>query len=1406
MDVLMQNTYTDGIVGRLRHRQPIQLNPYLIEQERYRQTWKSRGLRPVRFVEPTPEVHAPRPNAHDSQEEEYSTSSQREEDELPSSSIGMPEEIENPRNEGYDDDDDDSNLPTLEELFNQQQLQRRNSDPRVSSLGTKRRRVEVVDKPVRHHHIVMPKSAKTAKALLNKTASIPNALRLADRAASADPFDFPSSPPANASLENGMDLDPGHVEILDDSSADDLPVSPHKRRQSPEKNRSSTTPRPTGATVISSSSEEESDDSLQERRIQAQEEKEKKKLAHRMRGVLPASFLSFDTNALAKKKREEQKQQHVHKPSAGVSRPGLARKITKGSRSERPLDDLDRLLQSDESSSEDEAPSSRPAASFNASSPMPGTAPSRLIDLGDSFENNSIDTMVSRGPRNSSTQTKKGRTHSTPMRQSRLPFESGNSRKRKSLGQSSSSRPKSRKIRHGSTPRRKQQLVSILDVNNSPPPSLGSSRISAPQFIKVAKRRARQKKDQGRCGPQGKFIKLEDDQDAAEVSRIIKNWKEGTLPVERAPAPSRSANARSKSNTNSSRVRGQSGRIVQSRLGMMLLKPGSSTDEHVASSSKPNRKPERRPLAVVTPSANTIFQTHKPPLKQRQLETVTYSRPYVPSTHGPLENIFEYLRESSAAMANKSSVAHRQPRAPNTTHSSRPAIRQADDRQQATSLSMVSHNVANHQVIRRRRKATPTRNLSAVPTTYGINSDISRTITSNKVAYGVHDDVSSIIQKPSESMHDYLTGLAPYGTIYTLDFGVLPFREGVHFHQESIIGSGDLDRALKIGPARMATGGSFNTVAGNFFGRQLYWSQWDQTVGAQFESITRTMYDRIEEIQNGQVVDLTLDDSFVNDCLAFHRFHVNYVSGTLSFSDLPGLEMFKDFVVTAVDELYIRMDPAALASAPRGSEFAVRMLVFSLMHLIQLDLLLANHPSFLPNKLEETVTLILRQLVLILLKIGLSPLKECFSAQRRTTERERGIASSNYVIEAWATLHILSKNSKLIEDPLWPIINTSINARDIPTTKSLPALEDRWNVIFTLLPTMQFDSMGKVTPLPNAFSDNWAIIKQLVERVLAIYKTASSTSTLQSQYNPYIRALYGRCFELISRWHWSQPNPIIRTLFDFFKSRKLMNLTKEEDRGSPRFIEELGQNPDLAIDDRDLCIHVLLKVIIVGINLIRKTTLDTKVRDFAMLLYPLHGRQLLKEQEVKREELYALRNHFDILTAIYCSIPPEHRRVDVFANLVIPEESHLGACKVSLKAWSNVVTFQLSQDSDISRLTPLMEWFSNTMQKTINLHQQAQTQADNEFKAFIKAGEDSTVDKTHFHHVVRKNRRMLEDILLYGIGLLQQAMKEMPKVANAMVAMMVSCKYSLLSTRIQLGWNTKYLHLCSCYYFNFLRA
>lgn len=937
---------------------------------------------------------------------------------------------------------------------------------------------------------------------------------------------------------------------------------------------------------------------------------------------------------------------------------------------------------------------------------------------------------------------------------------------------------------HKREPEFRPPRLGILDA----PLTQGSPRECVPQFLKVASRTARSRHDKGRHSPSRKFVRLATREDDNDANDTLRDWREGTIiplandvindVLSRQPLNPRSANSCAPSRT------------VESERSSRITKLPAS------------RKTSRRPH--VRPKKSRNLQTSLDHLIERRHR----------GRHDPIESkapswLQQAIEKSKRRGQMVSSLQ--------AVKDSRPAMLESarEDADQINAQAMFHRDLArvNHfeddsglpgVLVRRffgndgiRRSDSSTLKADHVVT--GQNATevfaIAKTAVPHKRRKRQPQRVSSpevwpietsapviLDDYPNESVNcleaqrkDMVVGLGPFGTRYTETFNITPLPTGTCFNASTLLGSGGFAKALKhtITPIlELPRGYSFL----KFQDRNLRWGPWNDTVSSElgevFELISQSVQHAVREdlgVRSGQTYDKVLH---LQGCA------LEYFSDHLSFLDPVDRVAYvlrcKGLLSTLVTELVGHHAVSKNTSHQSANDLQMDIQISNLTVILTHQLLQISKHELIPSELRDEVGLLVRKAIHHTLDLsltkGLEPFETCLSNIRHQHADYR---IQDRSIEAFVVAqHVLGQDPDS-KTSIWVTLLKAVPSRSPDGIFDITVAEQIWRQLFTLLPFLELDAQG-VVETGRRFKvpfDNWTLAKRLISP--ALEASLSNPHGQPPTFNSYCRTTFGRCLHLINGWGWRRCEPIIGTLFDYFARNGLAHLRGEHSKGSPVFLERLGNNPTLIFDHDDRGFHILLKIIGSGLSHMRQSYPEKKIRDVVWRLMPNHGRSHPKEEAIRQEHLDALRNHHDLLCTLYWASPPSCRPpLTMIRNLVNLETSHREACHINIRAWFNLVKFQLSMDEPISDLEPFAEWHNHLLAQVLRQHSLARTEAEDQVKSAQSAGE-VIVSKETLETTIARNQRQVEAILSDALVCLQLAINvaQNPKAASTLLSM-----------------------------------
>jgi hypothetical protein len=1327
----------NGPTRNLRERKAIQRNPYAIEYERYRQTMKARGVRPVRI----PNQLQAREELEDQTHQEpiraengspaVARYRRRRLSEDPTSPFTPVAAVGRSNYSPYALGDGED-LPDLQTLF------RKRDTPGTQNGSNKRRKVQ----------------RYSANSLRTKSpVTYPPRTSTSTRPANGDEdlFDVPPSPPPTSALQSpqlphkhttsGFRYPPGfspqrlptpetssstrigiegELEKTDDSEDDVQPLM-----SIPRAVRSVDAGLSDAETI---SSESGSDSSEELRGIQ-----------RRIKGVLPASWLKLDLKkraAFSKPKamspRRMQSLRNEEEPHRGVAKKRLGAH-SRRSKSPSPVP----VLFSDSSQSDSDAhdasfgnvPHLSNLKSANQSiRPLLGDVRPRLDDdPGDVMEDNTIDHMgPSTARHHNRTQTHRGRQrllkdsflsaskhqkpgHAKPSHQ--IP----QSKSRKSKTGNQSTRPGSSRPR---PPR-----LSIVDVLEDKSTSVAD----IPQFLKIAARQARRAPEHGRHSPSHKRIRLQTRQDTEDANSVLGDWRTGMIrrrspqksPEQRQPLAERNGNQQNERATSSSlppslvksRRQAQStASLRQTRLQPIVLQKSSqlkSRNTRLAQRQSPTSlgKPKR---------TQSVHQPAQLEVDESELDIpndrLRFHRQLRNADHdfNIQQRLVSHRNPQLDAFINEGFPASPVPELPNLTLNSKL-------RKPTNAVSISEHGQPNSLPIRRRLRKRPAQRMDIETRDYRqpdglVLPVLRRSASVEAIPIGTH----------------VLQDLGPVGSLFSADFDVFPLPTGTYFHSSTFIGSGDFSRSLLMDHRSLDldTGSYVTTVCGHV----CTWSQWNDEMATFVREVFASVVSSVEAYT-------FLDDSIsslhgpIADAIQLLHQIIKLNSGSLCFSDsvdrsscvstlLDALEPLQMIVIEKLDSSLTQI---ALKQATR---LLVRTTSLQLSLARQL-LIIAQHPAVslvVQTRVQSMIKSISGAVSRYLAYQGFGDVSQFLDDTQRHAIREAGIRDDRPAVEACVILWHVLDDSNIPGLSFWDHFNTEVLSEVGQYTRA-GTLERKWLNLFTVLPLLEFNING-VLQVGHRFhkaNDNWEYVKALLCRVFSLYTDTAATPG--SNINKYVRTLLGRCHHLIRGWGWRGCELIMGVIFDFFASNGLAPLRNEDARGSPRFLEILDQNPPLDLSPEDNAFHIFLKIVGTGLRGMRGLYSDRKIQTVAWRCIPNHDRKYPKDQSLLENDLAALRNHHDLLCTLYWACPTGFRvRIDMIKGLVDHNADHREACRLNIKAWSNLVKFQLSANESTDTLKSFTAWFKDVVEQTINQYKEAHIEAETRYEKARKDG------------------------------------------------------------------------------------
>ncbi|KAL4978483.1 Mus7/MMS22 family-domain-containing protein [Aspergillus desertorum] len=1373
----------------LRQRNPIQLHPYLLEDAKYKSLMKARGLKPVRFTQHS--LPPARAADDDSQEQDLGDDAGSTSDSQMTGlqySPSAPSDTRQPFELRLIED-------TVRSGGEQANRQPKHSAHNKGPRSPKRRRViGPGDEGQRWRLRPVPRPVPPQVTIDKVLTPMSDASSI---------FDIPSPPRSGSVFSPPVQKNIGARYPLGFSPPSTTPGTATKKKAQEinvkpiildgEENEldqysdDSRTVRSVSLHNLSGSDPdgEDEDEDAQEAIV--------RRFQKKIKGVLPASWLRLDQQkqqgAPTATKRNHDRMAKLETEATK----GVARKITKKanpsalSSARNHLSSIRQLAEENDEESGDDSDNAEsiddPQQNIARWFGFQDSIPDQELGLdGDIREDNRIDYMLPTASRNPTSTNSRKRTRKRwgPGRDG---GRTGGQTKKPRLKRQARLTDAIYRVEREKRSSQNIPKLGILDV----PDVASVPRKEQPQFLRIAARKARSRQDRGRHSPYRKVIRLNSRLDTEDANASLQEWRSGrmrqtTLPRVPSQTPGRqplrglSTNARHIFNGLSAkrakvRNRGETRQATSMRHSIAAKEnlPTVDAPQDVVQQATPtgnDNATEENVLAVNAPpdSGPNARGTATRPVQQRRgnawiiqrnLAITSLSRnnprPVVPEVgnHNSIARPRSSLQKSLALLA-------RDDRLPLNRFLSGSEGHRGDHPLQSTPPATIDIDEPVYAP-----KAAPTPRLRQLKKRQPKRMDFTTSLEN------FYSSELETTETPTQSRAQLLHGrrigqLSRFRTAYSIDFDVCPLHSGIFFHESTFIGSGEFSRSLDITRRDLDKSTSF--VHLQLGDQSMRWGAWEDSVSSQLGMV----FDKIFESAETAKTDEGLGDiprNMPDSAYTAFRSVIRYVSEALSFVDpvdRVGFVTRANGLVAKLLEVLTDMVSATGHSAERLVKVASHNVVFA-NQVCQI----ASHSLVNQATQDETINLAKsasRQVIAFILNhAGQGCFRKFLAASRQRKLQEEGIKDDYPVVEAYVIVRHVLRSADRFRGCLEDFVAEAYPEIGVKSTeKDIDSLEHGWQQIFSSLPLQEIDALG-ISRLGSRFQgghDNWKVVKRLLRPVLE-----SDEADLESQpicYYNYCRVLFQRCFILINDWGWRDCKPILDTLYDFFAKRTLYDLKLEESYKSPAFLDELDRNPSFQVLPGDPCFHILLKVLASGLRFLTKAYDKKKIRNYTWRLLPNHGRDYPKEQPVHQADLDALRNHHDLLSVLYSSVPDGCRpRLGTIKNLVHPATSHRETCKISLRTWTRLARFKLSTKEDISGLEPFAEWHGYFVTEFLKQHSLARKEIEaqnNGGKQFSQ----QLIDRT-----VAQNQRQIESLLKTALQGLQSVIKCAPSLEHA---------------------------------------
>ena len=1361
-----------------RQRNAIQMHPYMLEQEKYRKSLQSRGIRPVAVSlqdslqrehdNADTQLSAKDGNDDDGVGSDHSSSSYFRSSDVPNESLSQEDPLP-----VFDNDNDD--IPDLNTLLQRQA-------PYADHHTHKRRKLD--------HQANAHGPVSTATHASSKNSSQPDAQAISTRAS-------PRKRPRKPKFKYPKGFQPAHlptplpsseskrpnatVSIHSDSNSDNEPrnVRPSKQARLFSPHAASPTNART-VTVLSDSS------GSSDHEPQAATPAHLKKVQRKIRGVLPASWIRLDSLSRNKDKhaatstaRPRSSHAENQSPQKGIARrvSGSAHMVSPGSQGPPVYD-----LVSEAEDGSDASDGCHRSRQLGIGQPEPdSTTPSHQLAVEasnglDVEERDWIDPMLpasSLRPKKVPQSKKKQLRISEPFHDQRNGARIVDSETRKSSSKKSKNRA------HDSLPsqhrkqwvrRKKHPKVSILDHCET------ESRGRAPDFIKVATRKARRRPDKGRHSPSGKLMSMHTQHDGEEIDRTMSNWNGGGVKPTYRTQTNHSNDAISNEplQPRSEHLLPNGPQVSkepqQNRLGDGTLRQTSAKHTPRTKQSQQSfLEPIQLPEAEVQrqPSAQQTRQQRLPP---RRFEGRNY-----PAQLEDLEVDHDLQHRSSAFQRrlNDLSGLTRPIASNNTDYGDSPFSRFLTSPVGRGKETQTPQNgnekdqrrtepIEKRKLHIRRRKRQPKR-------VEAEQLNVHRPIRERPAL----DEIPS---QPDGSDNPLpavgIQGLGLFGTRYSEDFGIVPLPVGICFRQSTLLGSGGLDKVIRIPYRDLSAPEGYCEISA---GRSIF------RLGAWSDDVASGLGQLLNHVARSYAPDphsLTKEALSTNAQVSILRKLSHYISHSLGFFDSIDIPSFIAKSTQLLDNFFVSITENAPAktlnhvSEKEPINHFLRILLLTFCISVEI-LLLARRPTLRGSQQSESERLVEKighVLITKAIELGQSQLWSFHSFTNIRFTQEFGISEVDMVAEVIVTTYHLTNLVALPDLDFWNEINQGLNAVSPPHIVKVETQDRWWHAFFAVFPFLEFDSTGLLRRRSGLRKASGSVrgaelVKARLDAIFNAYESNPHVTTS----NDYLRTTLSRCHRLVKVWGWRNCELILGSINSFFARRGLAYLVNEESYQSSSFLEELNVTITPSIIPSDRSFQIFLKTLATGLISLQGTYPDKKIRNIVWRFIPNHGRSYKKDESLRQQDLDSLRNHHDLLTVLYYASPPSMRTsITPIRNLVDLKNSHSEVCHLSAHTWANLVRFQLSMNEGQAAIMPFVTWLNDLLRETSGQYEAARKEAE-AFLLSTRIHGVQTISHDDVERTISANQRQIDGILSAILSSMQNLLCEATNLTSAKI-------------------------------------
>ncbi|KEF57857.1 uncharacterized protein A1O9_05778 [Exophiala aquamarina CBS 119918] len=222
----------------------------------------------------------------------------------------------------------------------------------------------------------------------------------------------------------------------------------------------------------------------------------------------------------------------------------------------------------------------------------------------------------------------------------------------------------------------------------------------------------------------------------------------------------------------------------------------------------------------------------------------------------------------------------------------------------------------------------------------------------------------------------------------------------------------------------------------------------------------------------------------------------------------------------------------------------------------------------------------------------------------------------------------------------------------------------------------------------------------------------SSTRNLRDAEGMNKLAQYGLvafkwCFLLVSTIGRHSADQLLKKILKCYGDNKMHDLfSREPSHAMPAFLAQQIPPSELVLDFHDKDFHIFLKFVASslvihhrpseGENSYRLRKLAARKQSLVFSLLPNNAFQVKDEEALTLRDLAAVANRYNLFSTLYHYSPSGYKPPLVnIENLIVFSESHEAVCNLALQCWASIGRSAIAQGENDAGLTELCRWIQD---------------------------------------------------------------------------------------------------------------